>query len=395
MSPSLLPDIAALRENMETWRHYLHAHPETAFEEVGTSAYIVEQLKSFGIDQIYTGLAKTGVVAVIPGKEPGPWIGLRADMDALDVQEDNDLPYRSVYPGKMHACGHDGHTAMLLGAGKYLAATRDYGGTVALIFQPAEENEGGGRVMVEEGLFTRFPIETVFGLHNQPDMPLGHFAIQAGPQMAAYDIFEIVLTGFGSHAGKPHLGQDTIVAAAHLVTTLQTIASRTVNPLEAVVLSITQIHGGDTWNVLPQNVVLRGTVRTFRKEVQDLVQNRMEDLVRSLDPGFGVKGTVHYERRYPPMVNAPGPTQTAIAAATAVVGADRIDLAPQQVMGSEDFSFMLQVCPGAYIRLGTGPGRVQHNPGYRFNDDILTTGAAYWVALVHQTLGKAGSVPLS
>ena len=388
MKTPIVPEIAALRESMETWRHHLHAHPETAFAEVGTSAYIAEQLRAFGIEEIHTGLAKTGIVALIPGKQPGPWIGLRADIDALDVQEDNDLPYRSVYPGKMHACGHDGHTAMLLGAGKYLAATRNFAGTVALIFQPAEENEGGGRLMVEEGLFSRFPIASVFGLHNQPDMPLGHFAIQAGPQMAAYDIFEIVLTGFGSHAGKPNLGNDTIVAAAHLVTALQTITSRNVDPLDPLVLSITQIHGGDTWNVLPQQVVLRGTVRSFSTAVQAMVQQRMGALVHSLEPGFGVRGTVRYERRYPAMVNATGPTQTAIAAASAVVGPEQVDVNPQPVMGSEDFAFMLQVCPGAYIRLGAGPGCVQHNPAYRFNDDILTTGAAYWVALVEQVLGK-------
>lgn len=387
MIPHIIEPIQALQNEMMTWRHHLHAHPETAFEEFETSNYIVEQLKSFGIESIYTGLAKTGVVAVIPGKKEGPWVGLRCEIDALDIQEENDLPYRSVYPGKMHACGHDGHSAMLLGAAKYLAATRDYAGTVALIFQPAEENEGGARVMVEEGLFQRFPIESIYGLHNRPNLPKGQFAIKTGAQMAAYDIFEITLSGVGGHAGMPHHSKDVLVGAGQLISALQSISSRNVNPLESSVVSVTQISGGSTWNVLPQEAILRGTVRTFNVEVQDLVEQRIRDIVAGISAAFGLQGHVHYERRYPAMCNAPDPTRIAIATAKTLVGEELVDTAPQSGMGAEDFAFFQKVIPGAYIWLGSGSPCKQHNQHYDFNDDILTLGAAYWVALVKKILG--------
>ncbi|THF67572.1 amidohydrolase [Pseudothauera nasutitermitis] len=373
---------------MRGWRHHLHAHPETAFEEVRTSAFVAELLASFGIE-VHTGLARTGVVGVIPGKAPGPWIGLRADMDALHVEEANQFEHRSRVPGKMHACGHDGHTTMLLGAARHLAETREFAGTVAVIFQPAEENEGGGRVMVEEGLFERFPIESVFGLHNWPGLPEGYFAIRTGPQMAAYDIFEITLTGRGAHAGMPHLGRDATVAAGQLVGALQTIASREINPLDALVVSVTQLHAGDTWNVLPENVVLRGTVRSFTPAVRDLAERRIREIAQGIAATFGIQAAVCYERRYPPTVNAPAPTQQAIAAATALVGAERVDLDPVPSMGAEDFAFLQQARPGAYIWLGAGPGAsgcLLHNPGYDFNDEILSVGASYWVQLTRQLL---------
>ncbi len=386
---SVLPDIAALKELMVGWRHDLHAHPETAFEEVRTSALIAELLISFGIE-VHTGLARTGVVGVIRGHAPGPWVGLRADMDALDVPESNVFAHRSSTPGKMHACGHDGHTSMLLGAARHLAAKRDFAGTVAVIFQPAEENEGGGRAMVEDGLFERFPIETVYGLHNWPGLELGHFAIRTGPQMASYDIFEITLDGQGAHAAMPHLGRDSMVAAAQLVTALQTIASRDANPLDAIVVSVTQIHGGDTWNVLPQQAVLRGTVRAFDARVQDLAERRISQIAQGIAATFGIRAGLRYERRYPPTVNAAGPARIAAAAATALVGADKVDLDPRPSMGAEDFAFLQQARPGAYIWLGAGPGQagcMLHNPGYDFNDEILTTGASYWVEVVRQVLG--------
>jgi amidohydrolase len=383
------PGIAALHDTMVGWRHHLHAHPETAFEEFKTSALVAELLTSFGIE-VHTGIAGTGVVGVIPGQSPGPWVGLRADMDALDVQEINDFEHRSRYSGKMHACGHDGHTAMLLGAASHLAATRDFAGTVAVIFQPAEENEGGGQAMVEDGLFERFPIETVYGLHNWPGLEASQFAIRIGPQMASYDIFEINLTGQGAHAAMPHLGRDSMVAAAQLVMALQTIASRDVNPLDAIVVSVTQIHGGDTWNVLPQQAVLRGTVRTFDAKVQDLAERRIGEIARGIAATFGIRAELRYERRYPPTINAAAPARIAAAAATALVGADRVHLDPQPSMGAEDFAFLQQARPGAYIWLGAGRGQagcMLHNPGYDFNDQILTTGASYWVEVVRHVLG--------
>nr|WP_223116059.1 M20 aminoacylase family protein [Oryzomicrobium terrae] len=378
---------------MRGWRHHLHAHPETAFEEVQTSAYVAELLKSFGIE-VHTGIAKTGVVGVIPGKAPGPWVGLRADLDALDIPEANDFDHRSRHPGKMHACGHDGHTAMLLGAARYLAETRDFTGTVAVIFQPAEENEGGGRAMVEDGLFERFPIESVYGLHNWPGLEAGRFAIRAGAQMASYDIFEITLEGQGAHAAMPHLGRDSMVAAGQLVGALQTIASRDTNPLDSVVVSVTQIHGGDTWNVLPQSAVLRGTVRAFSPEVQNLVERRINEIAQGIAATFGIAARVRYERRYPPTVNAAEPARLAAAAATALVGEAAVDTSPGPAMVAEDFAFLQQARPGAYIWLGAGPGRLGcllHNPGYDFNDEILTLGASYWVEVVRRVLGEAKS----
>ncbi|MDR3435421.1 M20 aminoacylase family protein [Telmatospirillum sp.] len=384
----VLPEIEQLGPVMRQWRHHLHANPETAFEEVKTAAFVATKLQEFGAE-VHQGIAGTGVVGVIAGQGDGPWLGLRADMDALHIEEANDFAHRSLSAGKMHACGHDGHTAMLLGAARHLAETRDFNGTVAVIFQPAEENEGGGRVMVEDGLFERFPIASVYGMHNWPGLEVGSFAIRTGPMMAAYDIFEIALDGQGAHAGMPHLGRDPMVAAAHLVIALQTIAARNVDPLEAAVVSVTQIHGGDTWNVLPQQVVLRGTVRTFLPEIQDLVQRRIGEIAEGVAGTFGIEARLRYERRYPSTINAPDPALIAAGAATAVVGPDRVDPESRPSMGSEDFAFLLQACPGAYIRIGAGPGRtgcMLHNPGYDFNDDILTLGASYWVQLVHMVL---------
>ncbi|PKU22102.1 M20 aminoacylase family protein [Telmatospirillum siberiense] len=385
---ALFAEIQARDAEIKQWRHHLHAHPETAFEEVETSAFVAGKLREFDID-VHQGIAKTGVVGVIRGRADGPWIGLRADIDALDLQEGNDFDHRSRRPGKMHACGHDGHTAMLLAASRHLAETRDFAGTVAVIFQPAEENEGGGRAMVEDGLFERFPIGSVYGMHNWPGLEAGHFAIRSGPVMAAYDIFEIHLDGQGAHAAMPHLGRDVIVAASHLVVALQTIASRNVDPLEAAVVSVTQIHGGDTWNVLPQQAVLRGTVRTFLPALQNEVERRIGEIVQGVASSFGITGRLRYERRYPPTINAQEPARIAGIAAAAAVGPDKVDLNPRPAMGSEDFSFLLQACPGAYIWLGSGPGRAGtplHNPGYDFNDAVLTLGASYWVHLVHTVL---------
>lgn len=387
------PELAALQGAMREWRHHLHAYPETAFAEVNTAAFVAERLHALGIE-VHTGLAETGVVGVIHGRSPGPWIGLRADMDALDVTEINAFAHRSQNPGKMHACGHDGHTAMLLGAASHLAAHRDFAGTVAVVFQPAEENEGGGRRMVEEGFFERFPIESMFGMHNWPGLAVGKFAISSGPQMASYDVFEIVLEGKGTHAGMPHMGRDALVAAGYLISALQTVVSRDADPLDPLVVSVTQMHGGDTWNVLPQQVVIRGTVRAFSPAVQDLAERRIGELVQGQAASFGLRGTVRYERRYPPTINDPAMARVAAAAATALVGEANVDRAPRPAMGAEDFAFFQQVKPGAYLWIGAGPGAdgcMLHNPGYDFNDDILVLGASYWVEVVRQVLGQGNA----
>jgi hippurate hydrolase len=386
----IVPEIAALVPDMKSWRHHLHAHPETAFEETATSAFVADKLRSFGLE-VHTGLARTGLVAALRGSGGGKAIGLRADLDALHVQELSGVAYASRNEGRMHACGHDGHTTMLLGAAAALARKKHLAGTVYFIFQPAEENEGGGRVMVEEGLFGRFPMRAVYGMHNWPRKPLGTFATRAGPLMGAYDVFEIVGTGKGAHAAMAYTGKDPMLFAAHAINALQTIVSRNLHPLDAGVVSVTQVHGGDTWNVIPQEVVLRGTVRTFKREVQDLIEERMNGIVAGVAATFDMTATLRYERRYPAMVNAATETQHAIAAATAVVGAEHVDTDPTPEMGSEDFAFMLQAMPGCYVWLGAGTGPDTpniHSPHYDFNDDALSIGASYWVTLAEQQLAR-------
>ncbi len=388
------PEIAALVPDMTTWRHHLHAHPETAFEETATSAFVADKLRSFGLE-VHTGLARTGVVGVLraDGKYGGNGnaIGLRADLDALHILERSGVAHASRNEGRMHACGHDGHTTMLLGAAAALARKKHLAGTVYFIFQPAEENEGGGRVMVEEGLFQRFPMRAVYGMHNWPRKPLGTFAMRAGPLMGAYDIFEIIVTGKGAHAAMAYTGKDPMLFAAHAINALQTIVARNLHPLDAGVVSVTQVHGGDTWNVIPQEVVLRGTVRSFKREVQDLIEERMKGIVAGVAATFDMTATLRYERRYPATVNAAAETQHAIAAAAAVVGAEHVDTDPTPEMGSEDFAFMLQEKPGCYVWLGAGTGPDTpniHSPHYDFNDDALPIGASYWVTLAEQQLGK-------
>lgn len=386
MTQDLHPEILRLKQEMIQWRHHIHSYPETAFEEHNTTAFIIEKLRSFGIDELYTEFAPTGVVAIIKGNKAGKWIGLRADIDALDIIEDNQIDYCSKIKGKMHACGHDGHTAMLLGTAKYLASHRDFAGTVVVIFQPAEENEGGGRVMVERGLFDRFPIEEIYGLHNQPNMAFGEFYIRKGPFMAAYDVFDIKIVGKGAHAAGPHNGYDTIVTSTQVVNSLQTIVSRNINPIDSIVISVTQIHSGDTWNVLPQEAVIRGTVRTFKPAVQDLAEQRIKEIAQGIANTFHATAQVNYQRRYPTTVNHEYATDLALDAAIALVGNDKVHCDIPPSMGSEDFAFMLQVKPGAYIWLGTGPGANLHHPQFNFNDEILTTGVAYFVKLVKNQL---------
>lgn len=378
--------ISQLKEEMISWRHNIHAHPETAFQETNTTQFIIEKLKSFGITELYTEFAPTGVVGIIKGNKEGRVIGLRADIDALDIIEENNIDYCSTIHGKMHACGHDGHTAILLGAAKYLSQHRDFSGTVVVIFQPAEENEGGGRVMVENGLFDKFRIEAVYGIHNQPNMALNHFYINHGAIMASYDVFEITVTGVGAHAAAPHLGKDTILTATQIVNGLQSIVSRNADPLSSLVVSVTQIHSGDTWNVLPQQAVIRGTVRAFSSDVQDMAESRIKQIAQGIASTFDAKAEVNYQRRYPATVNYAKQADIAISAARKVVGDDNVTIDPPPSMGSEDFAFMLQKVPGAYVWLGAGQGANLHNPAYNFNDDLLITGVKYFIEVVNQEL---------
>ncbi len=380
--------IAAFHDDMTAWRRDLHAHPELALQEHRTSALVQERLHAFGVDEVHTGLAGTGVVGVIRG-QPGPGaIGLRADMDALPIEEQTGLPYASEVPGVMHACGHDGHTAMLLGAARYLAETRNFAGTVHLIFQPAEERHGGGGIMVREGLFERFPVDRVFALHNWPRMPTGTFAWRDGPMLAAVATIEIAVHGKGSHAAQPHLGVDPIVAAAHIVTALQTVVSRAKDPVEDGVVTIGAIHGGDIHNVIPETVRLLGTARWFSPETGDALEAGVRRVVEGVAAALGARAELLYERTYPATVNDPESNRLAAVAAAAVVDAARVSEFPAPVMGGEDFSYMLQCRPGAFLVLGSGRGEDDpgpHHPRFDFNDEVLPVGAS-WFAKLAETL---------
>ncbi|MBS0328136.1 MAG: amidohydrolase [Proteobacteria bacterium] len=384
----IIPEVAQLDVEARRWRHHLHAHPETAFEERDTAAFVAERLAAFGL-AVHTGLAKTGVVGILSVGTSKEAIGLRADLDALPIHERSGVAHASRHDGRMHACGHDGHTTMLLAAAQALAKRRRFDGTVYFIFQPAEENEGGGRVMVEEGLFERFPMRAVYGMHNWPRLPAGRFAMRDGPLMGAYDVFEIVATGKGAHAAMAYQGKDPMLFASQAIAALQTIVSRNVHPMDAAAVSVTQVHAGDTWNVIPEQVILRGTVRSFRGEVQDLIETRMRGIVGGVAATFDMSATLRYERRYPATVNSPEETAHAARAAEAIVGAANVDRAPVPEMTSEDFAFMLQAKPGCYVWLGSGAGDHSpglHHPQYDFNDDALAIGASYWVTLAEQQL---------
>jgi hippurate hydrolase len=388
----VLNRIADFHDEMTAWRQDFHQHPETAFEEVRTAGIVAEKLREFGVDEVVTGIAKTGVVGVIRGNAPGGGtIGLRADMDALPILEESGVPYASLTPGKMHACGHDGHTAMLLGAAKYLAETRNFAGTVYVIFQPAEENQAGAEVMIKDGLFDRFPAERVFGIHNWPGAPEGHFLWRVGPVMAAVANIDITITGKGAHGAMPHQGNDPVVIAAQLVTALQTIVSRNVEPVEAGVVTIGHIQGGHTFNVIPESVRLRGTARWFKPEVGDILENQVRALATGIAAAFGATAEVRFSRDYPATVNDADATVVARTAASAVVGDGRVVEMDKPTMGGEDFAFMLNEKPGAYLMLGGGrtptdPG--VHHPKYDFNDAILPVGASYFATLAEQLLPK-------
>lgn len=379
-------------QDMVSWRRDIHAHPETAFEEFRTSDIVADKLSELGIE-VHRGLGGTGVVGTLTQGGGGDAIALRADMDALHIEEANEFSYRSVNPGKMHACGHDGHTTMLLGAARYLAETRNFSGTVHLIFQPAEENEGGAKVMIEQGLFEKFPVSAVFGMHNKPGIPVGQFAIRPGPMLASFDIFEITIKGTGTHAALPNSGVDSIVVAGHMITALQTLVRSNVHPLDSAVVSVTQVHGGDTFNVIPEETVLRGTTRFYKEDVQDRVQAAFEHLVDRVASAFGAEAVLKYERRYPPLVNHEKETNIAAEVAASVVGPENVNRDIVPTMAAEDFAFMLQSVPGAYINVGNGPGEggcYLHNPSYDFNDDALIYGSSYWVRLVETLLPASG-----
>lgn len=372
---------------MVAWRHDIHAHPELAFAEHRTSDLVARELAEMGID-VHRGLGRTGVVGTISNGK-GPSIGLRADMDALPVLELNGVAHSSKHTGVMHACGHDGHTAMLLGAARHLAANHTFQGTVNFIFQPAEESEGGGREMVQDGLFDRFPCDAVYGMHNWPGLPAGQFAINHGPMMAALDTFEITVQGRGSHAAMPERGIDPFTSVAQIIMGLQTIPSRMLSAMDAAVVSVTQVHGGEAWNVIPDSVVVRGTVRCFDPVVQDRVEAAIRSMCSTLAAAHGATAGVTYWRKYPPTINSAAETDNAIAAAIAVVGAKSVKFDCQPSMASEDFAFMLQAKSGAYIWIGADghePCPPLHNPHYDFNDGTLALGAAYWVALTNTIL---------
>ena len=385
--------IADFHNDMVEWRHDIHAHPETAFEEVRTAAVVEEKLRSFGME-VHTGLAKTGVVGVLKCGESDRKIGLRADMDALDLQEFADVPHRSKYDGKMHACGHDGHTTMLLGAARYLAETKNFNGMVYFIFQPAEENEAGGRLMVEEGLFDKFPCTDVYGLHNMPGIPVGQIGLMPGPMMASADFFEIIVHGTGAHGAMPHLGVDPILVGSEIIMGLQRIVSRTVDPIKQAVISATKFQSGFTTNVIPETALIAGTTRAFSVKVQDIMEAEIKRVGEGIAQAHGARIEYTYDRRYAPTINTPDETEIAHQAAAMVVGEENVRRDLQPTMGAEDFSWMLQARPGCYIWVGNGVGNepggcMVHNPNYDFNDEILSIGASYWVTLVEQELAVA------
>ena len=386
----VINSIAALHDDMTEWRHDIHAHPEIAFEEVRTAGIVADKLKSWGIE-VHTGIAKTGVVGVLKGRgDGGRTVALRADMDALPMTEETGLPYQSVNPGKFHGCGHDGHTTMLLGAARYLSETRNFDGTVYFLFQPAEEGAGGARVMVEEGLLDRFPCGEVYALHNWPMLPVGEIGVRSGPIMAATDTFSTTIRGVGGHAAMPHLTVDPIVIGAQIVNAWQSLVSRSTDPIRSGVLSVTQFHAGSAFNVIPEQVMLGGTVRTFDPEIQATIRDGMTRLAEGIAGAHGGSAEVEYRTGYPATINPPEYADIAAAVAGTVVGADKVrrDVAP--VMGGEDFAYLLNERPGAYLLVGQagGPSACSvHNPKYDFNDEILPIGASVLASIVESRLG--------
>lgn len=378
---------AEMQEEVAAWRRHLHENPELLFDVYHTSEFVAEKLKSFGCDVVETGIGKTGVVGIIKGSlGEGPTIGMRADMDALPILESSGKPWASKVAGKAHSCGHDGHTAMLLGAAQYLCETRRFAGSVAVIFQPAEEGGGGGLAMVQDGMMDKFGIREVYGLHNAPNIPLGDFAIRKGGIMAAADTFEITVKGKGSHAAQPHLSVDPVLTAAYIIVALQAIASRETDPLKSVVVSVTTVHGGDAYNVIPMDVKLTGTVRTLDPQVRDMAAKRVVEVAQGTALAHGAVAEVNYQRGYPVTVNHPHETEFAASVAADVSGQTKVEDDMPPKMGAEDFSYMLEARPGAFIFLGIGDNANLHHPAYDFNDEAIPYGISYWVTLAETKL---------
>ena len=378
---------------IQAFRRKIHAAPELAFQEHATSRAVAESLRSYGLE-VHTGIAGTGVVGVLKRGTSSRSIGLRADMDALPIREGNDFSHASRHENVMHACGHDGHTAMLLGAARYLSRDGRFDGTAVFIFQPAEEGAGGASRMISDGLFERFPVESVFGLHNWPGLPVGEIAVHRGPVMAGTSALQIRITGRGCHAAMPHQGVDPILTASHLIQALQSIVSRQVHPCESAVVSVTQISAGDTWNVIPGEALLRGTIRAYESEVLAQVEAAVQRISKGVAEAFGAQVQVEFRDRHPPTINTLAEAELSRRAASLAVGEYRVRTEELPSMGAEDFSFMLQEKPGCYIWLGNGPGErgcTLHNPRYDFNDEAIPHGIAYWVKLVESVLGDTGA----
>jgi hippurate hydrolase len=386
----ILNRVAEMQAEITAWRRDLHAHPELQYDVHRTAASVAEKLAAFGCDEVVQGIGRTGVVGVIRGRREGQGgrvIGMRADMDALPIEEANDVPYKSTVPGKMHACGHDGHTAMLLGAAKYLAETRNFSGTAVVIFQPAEEGGAGGRAMVQDGMMERFGIEEVYGMHNYPGLPVGQFALRPGPLMAAADRILIDIEGRGGHAARPHFAVDTVLVGAQIVNQIQTIVARNIDPLKSAVISICMFQAGNTDNVIPQTAHLRGTARSLSRDVQDLVEMRLREVVEGTARLYGAKATLSYRRDYPVTANHERQAAFAAEVASEVAGRERVDRDVAPVMGAEDFSFMLEARPGAFIFVGNGENSANlHHPRYDFNDEVIPVGTSYWVKLAETAL---------
>ena len=386
INPSLEPLVA----DAKAWRRDIHRHPELLYDVERTAGFVAEQLMAFGCDEVATGLGRTGVVGVIQGRrgESSRTIGLRADMDALPIHETTNLPYQSSVPGKMHACGHDGHTAMLLGASRYLAQTRNFKGTVVVIFQPAEEGGGGAKAMLDDGLMERFGVAQVFGMHNMPRLPIGAFAIRKGPVLAAADRFTIDIEGLGGHAAYPHRCRDPIFAGAQIVSALQSIVSRGVDPIDSCVVSVAFFNAGTTDNVIPQTAQLRGTIRAFLEDTRAFAGRRLSEIAKGVGAALGVTVEVDLRRGYPPTLNHAEETDLAAATARKIVGEENVKTNTPPMMASEDFSFMLEARPGAFIMVGNGDSADLHDPKYDFNDAALPYGMSYWVQLAESALAS-------
>lgn len=384
----ILNRAAELQDEVAEWRRHIHARPELLFAVENTAAFVAEKLKEFGVDEIVTGIGRTGVVGLIKGKGEGNrTVGLRADMDALPLTEITGKPWASKTPGKMHACGHDGHTAMLLGAAKYLAETRNFNGNVAVIFQPAEEGGGGGNLMVKDGMMERFGIEEVYGMHNLPGLPVGQFATRKGPIMAATDEFTVTIKGRGGHAAQPHRTIDPIAIGAQIISNLQLIASRSVNPLRSVVVSVTKFNAGFAHNVIPNDATFAGTIRTLDDEVRAQAEARLREVVEGICAAHGAAADINFHRNYPVTFNHADETEHAVAIASDIAGEANVNPEVDPMMGGEDFSYMLNSRPGAFIFIGNGDTAGLHNPAYDFNDEAIAHGISYWVRLAEQRLG--------